>query len=238
MTHCRTFAIGAVLCLFATAPFSNDAVAAAVFLAPAQYDPALLLPAPPGDNSTAAKAELVELREIETMRSATQLASAKSDDKTENASIFAEVLGPGFDLKALPATAKMFAEIRREEQAAAAAAKDFFKRHRPWIVDPSLASCSKADAPESSYPSGHATMGFSMGVVLASLAPQKAQAILARASEYAENRLVCGMHFRRDIEAGQTLGTAVAIELMHNPLFKADYDAAASELRDVRLIGK
>ena len=99
------------------------------------------------------------------------------------------------------------------------------------IVDPSLASCSKEDAPQSSYPSGHATMGFSMGVVLASLIPEKAQLILRRATEYAENRLVCGMHFRRDIQAGQTLGTVIATELMQSPSFRVDFDAAALELR-------
>jgi acid phosphatase (class A) len=81
-------------------------------------------------------------------------------------------------------------------------------------------------------------MGFSMGVVLASLAPEKAQAILARASEYAENRLVCGMHFRRDIEAGETLGPVVAIELMQSPGFRADYDAAAVELRAAHLTAR
>jgi acid phosphatase (class A) len=211
------------------------AAAPSVFLTPSQYDPARLLPPPPSDNSTGAKTELAELKQIETARSAAQLARAKSDDKTQNASIFAEIIGPGFDLGTLPATAKMFADIRREEQVAANAAKDFFKRNRPWIVDPSVASCSKEDAPQSSYPSGHATMGYSMGVVLASLAPEKAQAILARANDYAENRLVCGMHFRRDIEAGQALGTAIAVELMHNPRFQADYDAAAMELRAAHL---
>src|SRR5712671_268229 len=205
------------------------------YLAPSQYDPARLLPPPPHDDSIAAKSELAELKRIENMRSAAQLASAKSDDKTENVSIFAKIMGPGFDLKALPATEKMFIEIRREEQTAAAAAKDFFKRNRPWIVDPSMTSCSKQDAPESSYPSGHATMGYSMGVVLASLVPEKAQAILARADEYAENRLVCGMHFRRDIEAGQSLGTAIALQLMQNAAFKVDYDEAAMELHTAHL---
>ncbi len=132
------------------------------YLTASQYDPARLLPPPPGDNSSAARFELAELKEIEGVRSAAQLSRAKSDDKTENASIFAEIVGPGFDLKALPATARMFADIRREEQAAAVAAKNFFKRNRPWIIDPSMASCSKDDSPQSSYPSGHATMGYSM----------------------------------------------------------------------------
>lgn len=61
--------------------------------------------------------------------------------------------------------------------------------------------------------------------------PRKAQAILARADEHAENRLVCGMHFRRDIVGGQALGTAVALEMLKNTVFKAEVDAAAKELR-------
>jgi acid phosphatase (class A) len=228
----RPIALGLVLL-----SFPGALVAAPVFLTPAQTDPAKLLPAPPLDESSATRFEMNELHRFESERTASQLERAKSDDKTENATIFAEVLGPKFQLKALPATSKMFADIRSDEQAAANAAKVYFKRHRPWIVDPSLKNCSRADLPESSYPSGHSTMGYSMGVVLASLIPEKAQAILARAREYAENRLVCGMHFRTDIEAGHVLGTAVAVELLGDPRFKAEYEAAKTELRNAGLTG-
>ena len=110
-------------------------------------------------------------------------------------------------------------------------AKDYFKRKRPWIVDASVKSCSKEDAPLSSYPSGHATLGYSMGVVLSSLVPDKSQTILARAAEYAYSRLVCGMHFRADVEAGQVLGTLVGVALLHNAKFRDDYEAAAMELK-------
>ena len=54
---------------------------------------------------------------------------------------------------------------------------------------------------------------------------------MARANFYAENRLVCGMHFRRDIVAGEVLGTAVALTLMHDADFKAEFDAAEQELK-------
>mgnify|MGYP003345391522 CR=1 FL=1 len=215
---------------------SASALAAPVFLTPDNTAPSLLLPKPPTDASPAAVAELAELHRIEMARTPETLARAKYDDKTENTSIFSPIMGEGFDLKALPATARMFATIRADEQAAANAAKLYFKRHRPWIVDASLQSCSKGDAPESSYPSGHATMGYAMGMVLAALAPQQAQAILNRADEYAENRLVCGMHFRRDIEAGHVLGTVVALHLMQNVQFMAQYDAAAAELRAAHVI--
>lgn len=140
-------------------------------------------------------------------------------------------MGPGFDLAKLPATAKLMGDVRREEKAAADKAKAFFKRKRPWIADASLQSCSRDDEPLSSYPSGHATMGYSMALVLADIAPQNAQALLARAQDYADSRLVCGMHVGTDIVAGQALGTAVALELLRNPTFHAERDVAAAELK-------
>jgi acid phosphatase (class A) len=60
--------------------------------------------------------------------------------------------------------------------------------------------------------------------------PEKSQAILARASEYAEHRLVCGMHFRSDIAASQQYGTVLALRLMENPAFMAQMDKAKAEL--------
>ena len=46
------------------------------------------------------------------------------------ASIFADAIGPGFDLASLPATAKMLADVQKDEDTAASAAKDYFKRAR------------------------------------------------------------------------------------------------------------
>jgi acid phosphatase (class A) len=201
------------------------------FLSPQDYDPKLILPAPPADGTAASQAELAELKRIEANRTAADFAQALSDDETENPTIFKVVLGDGFDLKALPATAKLLADVRNDEKEAASAAKNFFQRNRPWILDPSLKTCARDDPAKSSYPSGHSTMGYSMAVVLAALVPEKAQAIMARADAYAENRLVCSMHFRRDIVAGQVLGTVVGVTLLHNAQFRVEFDAAEQELK-------
>lgn len=214
---------------------AQDAKLKAHLLSSAELDASRILPPPPAEGSAAAASELSELRAVVAARTPATLAQAKSDDETKNASIFADAMGAGFDLKALPATAKLMAEVRAEEKAAADAAKNRFQRKRPWLIDNSLASCSREDEPLSSYPSGHATMGYSMAVVLADIAPSHAPALLARAKTYAESRLVCGMHFRADIVGGQVLGTAVALELLRNPAFKADRDAAAAELAAAKL---
>jgi acid phosphatase (class A) len=207
-----------------------------VFLTQAQVDAAIhALPGPPAEGSDQAKAELAELKQIESNRTSDDLISATNDDKTKNATIFAVAIGPAFDLKALPATAKLFSDIRTDEKLAADQAKEVFKRNRPWIVDPTLLSCSTADEPKTSYPSGHSTMGYTMAPVLEELVPEKADAIAARADLYAHNRLVCEVHFHSDVDGGKAFGPLLAKAMEQSPAFKAEYDAAAAELRAAHL---
>ncbi len=202
----------------------------APLLGPADIDPALVLPPPPAAGSAQAKAELAELHAAETVRSAAEEADARLDGDTKNATIFAEVLGPRFDLAKLPATSALLRLVRESEKAAVDRGKDEFRRQRPYIVDTSLKSCKRNDDPLSSYPSGHTSMAFSMGETLARLVPEKAAPLLARAARYGQSRIVCGQHFRSDVSAGQMLGLLIAERLMAKPEFRAAFAAARAEL--------
>ena len=195
-------------------------------------DPSLLLPPPPATGSPLAKAEVAELHAIGQGATPDMRAAAKHDSDDERPDLFNDVLG--FDVMALPVTSELLSEVVKEQSAESGAAKKFFRRDRPWIVDSSIESCEPhgPGPAKTSYPSGHAALAFSTGVVLAALIPGKSQAILARAKDYAENRLVCGMHFRSDIAAGQDLGTVVAVRLMQDPGFAREMDAARAELRN------
>ena len=208
------------------------------FLKPSgMYDPAHYLPPPPAPGSPRALAELAEVKRLMAEATPEQIAQAKSDDGSENGIIFGVVLGPGWDLSKLPATAKVINEVTGTEGPFSDIAKQEFKRDRPWIVDPSLQTCAahKPSQDHASYPSGHATVGYGMGIVLANLMPSHAQAILGRSAQFAENRVICGMHFRSDIVAGQQFGTIMAIRLMQNPQFQADMNAARAELSAAHL---
>ena len=221
----------AALLLIAAAPEQSRPL----LLTPTNFDPALLLPPPPADDSLAGREELAELHRIDRTRIDADVEQAKHDDHVKDVTIFADAVGAGFDLARLPATAVLFRTVRVEEKAAADRAKDHFRRKRPWIVDPSLHSCFTDDEPQSSYPSGHATMGYAMGAVLARLIPSRAPAIMARAAGYARSRLVCEVHFPADVIAGQAYGMVVAERLMQMPAFRAQYDAAAAELSAAHL---
>jgi acid phosphatase (class A) len=210
---------------------------AADILTPEQVDATHLLPPPPAPGSAQALAELAELKSIAAARTPAAFAAAAHDAKDETGDIFADAIGPGFDFAKLPATKKMLSDIHDTEDAVSKPAKEFFHRDRPWIVEPSLVTCTehKSGPAPTSYPSGHATVAYAMGVVLASLIPDKAQAILARSSQFAENRLVCGVHFRSDIAAGEAFGTVIGLDLLQNAQFRVEYDAAAAELSAAHL---
>ena len=216
----------ALLFLFAASGWADAAL-----LGPAQIDATRLLPPPPMTGSFQAQAEVGELHAVARHAAPDMLAAAKRDAGDEQPDLFNNVLG--FDVTSLPVTSKLLDDVMKEQSADAGAAKKFFHRDRPWIVDSTIETCEMhAPGPaKTSYPSGHATLAFSTGVVLAALVPDKAQAILARAREYAENRLVCGMHFRSDIMAGQDLGTIVAVRLMQDIGFQGEMEAARAELR-------
>jgi acid phosphatase (class A) len=204
---------------------------AAPLLAPTEVDGTRILPPPPLAGSPLAQAEVAELHAIHARTTPEMLAAATKDANDEKPDLFNNVLG--FDAMALPATAKLLSEVTEEQGSDSGRAKTFFHRDRPWIVDASDVTCTMVlpGPAANSYPSGHSTLAWSNAVVLAALMPEKSQIILARARDYAENRLVCGMHCRSDIAAGQQLGTAVAIKLMANPVFQAQMETARNELR-------
>jgi acid phosphatase (class A) len=212
-------------------PAPAKAPAGSKFLSPGDIDPALLLPPPPRDDAPAAVEGRAELHRIAAaMRTPARLAQAKHDDEFEDVSSIADVLGPAFNLGRFPAASRLFADLRAEDSLAAKQAKGFFKRERPYINEPELDVCDDRHDTKNSYPSGHATMGYAAAAVLANLMPGNAQVILARASDYAESRLVCGVHYRSDVDAGQVLGAVLVAKLMTKPAFVAEVEAARAEL--------
>ena len=207
-----------------------------------QVDPGRLLPPPPKDGSEAQLIDLAAWRAVIEERTPERYAQARWDNEHEDISAFAKVLGPNFDLNKLPATAKLIAEVDNDQHIAASAAKEYFHRRFPVAAAPLLGdyhiySCDDdvkkpADRPLRSYPSGHSTMGYTFAVVLAALAPNKAQEILARAEDYAYSRRVCGDHYRSDTEASHALGSALGMMFLNSPNLKPEIEASKKELRE------
>jgi acid phosphatase (class A) len=68
-------------------------------------------------------------------------------------------------------------------------------------------------------------------LVLIEMVPEKRDAILARADEYARNRLVCGVHYPSDIQASKLVAYSIHSVMDTNPQFQKELAAARVELR-------
>jgi acid phosphatase (class A) len=196
-----------------------------------------IVPPPPLYGSAIEREEIAEILKVQAAASPAALAQAKRDNDIEDATIFTTVLGPGWDLSKLPKTRFLIDRIMEVDRRDSHEAKKYFRRARPWIVDPKIQTCAAhgGGPSEDSYPSGHTMLGFEIGVVLASLMPNHAQAILARATQYGENRILCGFHFRSDVTAGEQFGTVLAVEMMENRVFGSWFNEARAELKAAAL---
>jgi acid phosphatase (class A) len=132
-----------------------------------------------------------------------------------------------------PEVLKLFSRVGRDASAITNLAKDHFDHPRPFIA-PNGPICTENDRAglmkSFSYPSGHTTYSWAMGLVLAELAPERATEILARARAFGESRVVCGVHTVSDIEEGRTNGSALVAVLHSDPAFRADMEAAKTAL--------
>lgn len=140
---------------------------ALVFLTPAQIDPSRLLAPPPKDGSDAQQKEMAHVKLLIKTRTPERYKQAVWDAEHEDATPFAAVIGPGFDLDKLRATARFLKGVLNDQAIAASMAKDYFKRKFPVTAEMPTSyrewTCDTDDRkPESrplrSYPSGHATL--------------------------------------------------------------------------------
>lgn len=205
------------------------ATAAQPFISARDIDLIKLLPPPPANESAQTRAELGEVLTLQVTRTPEMVARAQAD-AVENIWRFSDVLGPKFVAGKLPTFSAFFARVVSSEGAVVDPSKDFWQRPRPYQYSDLVKPVVKMTA-SGAYPSGHATAGTLMGIVLSNMVPEKRTEIMARAHEYANNRIVGGVHYRSDIEAGRVVGTVIAANLMTRADFKADFESARIELR-------
>lgn len=219
-------------CVCAAALFVGQTAAKEpLLLDPAGLKLADMLPSPPAQNSATVKAELQELHQIEQSRTPAQVAAAQADEKQQNIFYLHTVMGDEFTAANLPLTAALSERVEREEPAATNPIKGLYLRPRPYQFDATLHPVCGTTIIPNSYPSGHGTVGYLEALLLLQMVPEKREAILARADDYAHNRLVCGVHYPSDIAASRSLAYAVFGALLETPEFEKDVVAARDETR-------
>lgn len=226
-TKVPTMRFPSLLCLGAAVLLTVPSASALEFLAPSQRDFSQVLPSPPPDNSLAGMADLDTILQIQHDRTPEQIARAHRVSRQSPFTFAQPVLGEWFTAKNLPRTAAIFAEIDREDNPIVQAAKNVFRRPRPYQRDLRVHSVVSHPGMNESYPSGHTTGATIWGTVLAAAFPAHKDGFEAQIHETMWCRQIGGVHFPTDTEAGFVFGKSIAARMLASPAM----EQALAEMR-------
>jgi acid phosphatase (class A) len=197
------------------------------YLPDGKPDAVTLLAPPPLPDSTEQAADMAEVQSVFHSAPSNDVAVAFTERKFSVFN-FTPVVGLFFQSNSLPKTTAFFERVQKQAEIVTDNAKDFYKRPRPYVVDPSLASGKLEKS--FSYPSGHSTESMVLALVLADLFPDKHDAIIAKARSIGWHRVEIARHYPTDIYAGRVLAQAIVREMKGNPNFQKDFAEAKAEI--------
>jgi acid phosphatase (class A) len=119
-------------------------------------------------------------------------------------------------------------------------AKNKYQRKRPFMKNKEPICTPDEEAhlmKDGSYPSGHTAIGWAWALILTEIAPDRADAILARGRAFGQSRVICNVHWQSDVIEGRFMGAAAVARLHADPAFRAEIEAAKAELAAVRAKG-
>lgn len=207
-------------------------------------DSLTLLPAPPASGSAAQAEDEATYRATRPQLTSPRGALAKADARLDfPAATGAFACAANLDITP-QATPHLYTLMRRTLVDAGLStyrAKDHYKRTRPFAAHQD-GSCTPEEEPklakDGSYPSGHAALGWAWALVLSELMPDRTDALLQRGYAFGQSRVVCGVHWQSDVEAGRVVGAAAVARLHADPVFEAQMRAAEGEIRAARAAGR
>lgn len=176
-----------------------------------------VLPPPPADDSPAGLADLSVLLYVQANRTPEQVELAK---KMESPSVFAmgrEIFGPWFTRENLPKTAEILRQTSKAADPVLNNAKKNWKRPRPYVRSKEIQPVVGKPNDPGSYPSGH-TYGIAIPeFLLAAAFPEHAAEFDEKIHRVMWGRIVGGVHFPSDTEAGRLLAKEVMDKMLKTP---------------------
>jgi acid phosphatase (class A) len=130
--------------------------------------------------------------------------------------------------------AALLEKASRDTAREANAVKDFYRRPRPFQIDAGETCEPAAGITGFDYPSGHATRGWTWGLILSEIVHERAAPILSRARVFGESRIVCGVHNASAVEAGRMTAEATLNVVRTEQSYASAVIAARGELAALR----
>lgn len=210
------------------------------YLPAGTLDTLKILPPAPQPGSPQAEADRKIFLATRALKDTPRWALAINDvDEKAILADFGCALGFTPSMTKTPRMVGLLLRLRFDIGAAVNGPKDFYKRPRPYLVDPGDICVDKSEglAKSPDYPSGHSTWGYSIGLALAQADPEHATQILARARAFGESRVVCGVHNMSSVSAGQLNASALMAAVSGTSLFQSDLAGIRKEIAENRKVG-
>ena len=109
--------------------------------------------------------------------------------------------------------------------------KAYYHRQRPFErFDDTMPSHEEDELRgEGSYPSGHSLRGWGISLLLAQIAPERANEIFSRGWDYCNSRVILGAHWQSDVDASRTAASIGFCALQGSEAFIAQMKKAQVE---------
>jgi len=205
------------------------------YLTAADLDGAALIGPPPAPDSPRGRSDAARFAETRALEGGARWKKAAADaDLWGGKALKGYACAAGLDVnpKTTPVTVHILERVEQDVRTIGTPAKDHYGRPRPLIGNDAPICVARAEwmKTNASYPSGHAMTGWAWALVLAELAPAKANELMAAGKEMGTSRVICGVHYESDVEAGRDLAAAMVARMHADAEFHADMEKARREV--------
>lgn len=164
-------------------------------------------------------------------RLAQAIADAEWDDHTKLYALWQEAFGLEISETNTPEIWKVLEAGLATTDPMRKETKAHYKRQRPFErYDESMPSGEEEELRgEGSYPSGHSLRGWGISLLLAQIAPQRADAIFKRGWDYCNSRVIVGAHWQSDVDNSRTAASIGFCALQGSEAFIEQMKKAQNE---------
>jgi acid phosphatase (class A) len=207
------------------------------YLPKGALDGVALLGPPPTPQSLAGQADQARFEETRALQGAPRWSLAAQDSDLNQGILHRYSCAVGARIgDGTPALKSLLFKLQYDVRDTGNPPKDHYLRPRPLIGNDKPICVKREDwmATNTSYPSGHSMIGWSWALVLSELAPDRAETLMENAKAFGESRVICGVHYESDVEAGRILSSAMVAREHAEAAFRADLAKAKAELARAR----
>lgn len=195
-----------------------------------------LLPSPPQPGSAQFSYDEAQYKWGKMQRITPRGKQAFEDAKLSGEALsnaFSEAFGLKISKENTPEIYKLIVRMREDAgDLATRDAKTHYMRMRPFLFfnEQSLTPNDEQYlAGNGSYPSGHTSIGWATALVLAEINVDRQDEILKRGYEFGQSRVICGVHYQSDVDAGRVVASGVVARLHACPEFVSQLAKAKKE---------